>query len=89
MIIRNRSPIGPRYRLVRAPQPDVYLTDVLIDIVLVWKHGLRCLGAFLAGICRGAMQEAHEWAQRGRTIEEDIALAVAKIEVEIAARRRR
>lgn len=35
MIIRNRSPYGPRYRIVRAPQPEVYLTDVLIDIVLV------------------------------------------------------
>lgn len=57
MIERNRSPYGPRYRVRRSPPPEVYLTDVLIDIALIWGHALRCLGALLAGVCRGAARE--------------------------------
>lgn len=57
MIVRNRGARGPRYRVERSPQPEVFLTDVLIDIVLIWAHALRCAGCLLLGVCRGAARE--------------------------------
>lgn len=80
-VVRNRSPRGPRYYVYRSPPPDVYLTDVLIDIVVIWGYALRCLGRallaacwFLGGACRGAAQEL-----RCPQIEDEIAEVVAEI----------
>lgn len=80
-IVRNRSPYGPRYHVRRSPPPDVYLTDVLIDIALIWGYALRCLGRallaacwFLVAVCRGAAQEL-----RAPQIEDQIAEVVEQI----------
>lgn len=80
MIVRNRSPYGPRYRIVRAPKPEVYLTDVLIDVVVIWAHGLRCVGALLLGVGRGVAAELR--TRRLAAVEDGIAEIVAQIKRE-------
>lgn len=68
MIVRNRSPYGPRYRLVRSPAPEVYLTDVLIDIGVVWMHALRMCASFVLGLLLGAAGEARRQRRLRRKI---------------------